>query len=337
MAERFLKLKVQQAARGMRLDRYLATLEELPSRSQFEACGLRAVWEGFELKYSYRLRGGEILEVSWNEPEEIDLQPVPMELKILYEDEDTLVIDKPRGVAVHPGSDRSSPTLVHGVLARLSDEREGWETPLRPGVVHRLDKETTGVLLFARNARALEYYSRQFHDRQVAKVYLAVVKGSPTADGGVVDKAIGRDVFQRKRFRAVNKGGRKALTRWRVLERAPEHSLLWVEPVTGRTHQIRVHLTHLGCPIVGDTLYARKTSGPLLLHAYRLKLRLTDGREAMFESPPPDDFRRAVEELGFSPEWEARLAEAKDWSSSRPAGSSEVPRRGRSSNPPEDP
>lgn len=298
------RLTIDPSARGLRVDRFLATLPGLPTRSQLHRLGLVVRAEGRVLGNAYRLRGGETLEVSWRDEPPLGLEPIPMDLTLLYEDLDTLVVDKPRGLAVHPGAGRPRPTLVHGILARLQEPPEAWQVPSRPGIVHRLDRETTGVLLCAKNTRALAYFSEQFQRRAVIKKYRVVVRGCPPRAEGELETRLARDPVHRKRFRVVSAGGKLARTAWKVLASNGEASLLDIDLYTGRTHQIRVHMAHLGCPVLGDALYSRRASGPLLLHAYRLCLRLMDGRDGCFTAPPPEDFMRAVATFG----WEAFAA-----------------------------
>lgn len=283
------------------MDRFLADLPGLPTRSQLHRLGLVVRAEGRVVGNAYRLRGGERLEVSWRDEPPLGLEPIPMDLTILYEDSDTLVLDKPRGLSVHPGAGRPRPTLVHGILARLQEPPEAWQAPGRPGIVHRLDRETTGVLLCAKNTRALAYYSEQFQRRTVIKKYRAVVRGRPPRTEGELETRLARDPVHRKRFRVVSIGGKPARTAWKVLASNGEASLLDIDLYTGRTHQIRVHLKHLRAPILGDELYGRKSPHipRQALHAYELRLpHPRTGRILEFQAPVPQDMVRAWEALG---------------------------------------
>lgn len=293
------RLRVEPSGRGQRVDRYLAGLEGLPSRSQLQRLDVHVSCGNKTLKPSHRLQGGELLVVSWQDEEPLALEPLPMDLSILYEDADTLVIDKPRGLSVHPGAGKHVPTLVHGILAHLKEPPSGWPAPVRPGIVHRLDKETTGVMVCAKNPAALDWYAAQFRNRSVSKVYLAIARGRPSRDKGTLDTQIVRDPVHRKRFCVSTTGGKRAVTAFEVVSCAQAASLLRLGLLTGRTHQIRVHLAHLGCPILGDVIYSRSAAGPLMLHSWKLSLTLTDGRQVEFTAPLPSDFKERLVELGL--------------------------------------
>jgi 23S rRNA pseudouridine1911/1915/1917 synthase len=292
-------LRVDPTARGLRLDQYLSQLSEMPTRSQFHQRGVAVFTQGKELKFSYRLKGHEELLVQWEEERTLALEPVAMELDVLYEDEATLVLNKPRGISVHPGAGQQVPTLVHGILAHLQEPIDRWQEPTRPGIVHRLDKDTTGVLLCAKNTQALEYYASQFRKRTVKKIYLALVRGKPPQSSGLIETLLARDPHHRRRFRVSSDDGKRAITGYQVLATNSTASLLRLNLYTGRTHQIRVHLAHLGCPIFGDHLYARKAEGDLLLHAFRLQVNLYHGGSAVFEAPLPQDFIKRIEQVGL--------------------------------------
>jgi 23S rRNA pseudouridine1911/1915/1917 synthase len=202
------------------------------------------------------------------------LQPEDISLDIIFENDDLMVVNKPAGMVVHPAAGHDSGTLVHAALAH-APKMEGIGGVQRPGIVHRLDKNTSGVIILAKNDRAHQFLQDQFRERTVNKTYLALVDGSPPTSTGRVEAAIGRDTTQRKRMTVTpDHKGRQAISNYRTLERFPHHSLLEVHPLTGRTHQIRVHMAFLKCPIVGDTIYGRrKTTIPInrhFLHAQRL-------------------------------------------------------------------
>lgn len=293
---------------GERLDVFLAQSLEGLSRSQVQ----RLIKEGHVAvagqpvrKPKHKLKGGEEIEVEIPPPEAVSLEPdaaVPFE--ILYQDEDLVVINKPPGVVIHPAAGHLQGTLVHGLLARIKD-LSGVGGELRPGIVHRLDKDTSGVLLVAKHDRAHLALSRQFKDRQVSKVYLALVHGLPAALSGHVDRPIGRHPVERKKMSVHAPQGREAYTEWKVRElfKRSKAALLEVHPLTGRTHQIRVHLASLGHPIVGDALYGGcRPTGPKaprqMLHAWRLSfLHPRTGRKLSFEAPLPPDFSKLLEEL----------------------------------------
>ncbi|HET7088315.1 MAG TPA: RluA family pseudouridine synthase [Anaerolineae bacterium] len=236
-------------------------------------------------------------------PATIEAEDIP--LSIVYEDADLIVIDKPAGLVVHPAAGHDRGTLVNAILAHAPDLK-GVGGEMRPGIVHRLDKDTSGLIVAAKHDAAHRELQRQFKSRQVKKVYLALVEGRLAPRVGIVDAPIARDRVHRRRM-AVSADGRPSRTRYKVIRylRLAEAAYSFVEahPETGRTHQIRVHLAWLGHPLVGDTLYGRRKPalpiGRQFLHAARLTLRLpSTGEERTFESPLPDDLERVLRSLG---------------------------------------
>jgi 23S rRNA pseudouridine1911/1915/1917 synthase len=223
-------------------------------------------------------------------------------LDILFENQDLLVINKPAGMVVHPAAGHSLGTLVNAVLGYAPDI-EGIGGEERPGIVHRLDKDTSGIILVAKNERSHRWLQDQFRLRKVEKTYLALVDGKPPTSSGRVEASIGRDPSHRKKMAVTAIGkGREAISEYRMLEKFNEHALLEFHPLTGRTHQIRIHCALLGCPIVGDRIYGRKNPSIDLkrhfLHAVRLKIMLpgdTDGR--LFEAPLPDELQIVLTQL----------------------------------------
>ncbi len=229
-------------------------------------------------------KGGQLLErpvvvivrIPPAVPSNLLAEPIP--LNIIFENDDLMVINKPAGMVVHPAAGHASGTLVNAALDH-APELEGIGGEQRPGVVHRLDKETSGLILLAKNERAHRWLQDQFRTRKVEKVYQALVDGHPPTPSGRVEAPIGRDPRQRKQMAIVSAAkGREATSEYHTLESFPEHSLLEVHPITGRTHQIRLHMAFIGCPVVGDTVYGRSHSSlPLqrhFLHAQRLTIRL---------------------------------------------------------------
>ncbi|MBX6350548.1 MAG: RluA family pseudouridine synthase [Clostridia bacterium] len=295
---------------GLRLDRFLALKEELDaSRATVQAWIAEGLVQlnGYEGRRSDRLEAGDRVRLEVPEPEPVELPAQPIPLDIVYEDHDIIVVNKQRGLVVHPAAGNASGTLVNALLAHCRD-LSGIRGVLRPGIVHRIDKDTTGLLVVAKTDRAHAHLARQIRLHLVTRTYLALVKGWPPADEGAIDAPIGRDPSDRTRM-AVRPGhGKPSVTRFRVVEKLPGHALLECRLETGRTHQIRVHLAYMGNPIVGDPVYAK---GPLrpggreslglggqALHAFRLELRHpTDGRALTFEAPLPEDFREALREL----------------------------------------
>jgi 23S rRNA pseudouridine1911/1915/1917 synthase len=230
------------------------------------------------------------------------LQPEAIPLAVIFENADVLVVNKPAGMVVHPAAGHNSGTLVHAALAH-APEMEGVGGVQRPGIVHRLDKDTSGVIILAKNDRAHQFLQAQFSGRAVEKVYLALVDGHPPTPVGRVEAAIGRDTTHRQRMRVVPEGkGRAAVSEYKTLKRYPAHALLEVHPHTGRTHQIRVHMAFLGCPVVGDTVYGRrKPTLPLkrhFLHARQLTITLPgESAPRTFEADLPDELQRVLSEL----------------------------------------
>lgn len=256
---------------------------------------------GRAVKASYRLESGDIIAVTI--PPEVDDTPAPetIPLDVCYEDEQVAVINKPAGMVVHPAFGHTSGTLVNAVLARWP-EIAAFSEASRAGIVHRLDKDTSGVIVVAKTAEALHWLRAQFKQRLVRKRYLTLVFGTPDTPEGVIDAPIGRDTDQRKRM-AVRRGEREALTEFRVLEHYADFSLLEVFPKTGRTHQIRVHLAHLGAPILGDLVYGRPSTAIArqALHAYRLTLpHPRDNQAVTFVAHVPPDMVAAWLKLGGS-------------------------------------
>lgn len=297
-----IRLRVDALRAGRRLDRALAELLPRCSRAQLQRlirAGLVRV-EGRPCKPSSFLREGQLVEVLLPPPEGPRLVPQELPLRVLFADEDLIVVDKPPGMAVHPGSGLREGTLVNALLARFPHLREVGP-PERPGIVHRLDKDTSGLLAVAASAEAYRALVEQFKRREVVKVYLGVTVGEPDREEGEVRLPVGRHPVVRTRM-AVRPEGREAITRWRVVRRLGGFCLLELHPLTGRTHQIRVHLRAVGMPLVGDPLYGRRQAAVRFprqaLHAHRLCLRhpRTD-RPLCFESPLPPDMAGLLQEL----------------------------------------
>lgn len=289
---------------GKRLDRFLATRLGEASRTQIQQriAGGRIRIDGAPAKAALLLRAGQVIEVDPEFPAEplaLEAQDIP--LTVLFEDECLLVINKPAGLVVHPAPGNWQGTLVNALLHHWGGTREGLDA-MRPGIVHRLDKDTSGVLVIAKDALTLAHLAKQFHDRLVDKQYVAIVWGKVAKDRGVMSGPIGRHPVHRKQM-AVRPGGRVAETLYEVVERLPTATLLRLTPHTGRTHQLRVHLAALGHPIIGDTTYGttRTTSPPIdrqALHAERLRIEHPRTHETLsFHAPLATDMLRAVESL----------------------------------------
>jgi 23S rRNA pseudouridine1911/1915/1917 synthase len=293
------KLTVQHTDAGQRLDRFLAQALPAFSRSRLQAL-IREEFvtvNGNAARPRDLIRAGDVIE--WREPEiaKIDAEPERMDLEILFEDGDLLVLNKPAGLVVHPGAGHQRHTLVNALLAHCKNLSVigGKE---RPGIVHRLDKETSGALVVAKNDAAHRDLSKQFADRTTGKVYLALVAGLPRKSFGTIDAPIARHPVHRHRMSIAQRSGRSAKTEYRVLRSSADRSLLECTIHTGRTHQIRVHLHHLGHPVLGDKVYGGKRGGNSprqMLHAWKLSFRHPRSGETMsFEAPPPADFIKAT-------------------------------------------
>lgn len=290
---------------GERLDSFLSSTSLDVSRSRARSWieqGRVRVDGVAQTRPAHRLAGGERIEVEIPEPGPASLQPESIPLSVLYEDGNVIVVDKPAGMVVHPAPGHLTATLAHAALAHAPD-LEGIGGERRPGIVHRLDRGTSGVIVIAKKEAAFHALQAQFQERSVEKIYRALVIGRPPAPEGEITGAIGRHPRDRKRMAVVGKGrGRESVTRFRILEQYPEHAELEVRPETGRTHQIRVHLASIGCPVLGDRVYAhRPSSVPAprpMLHAWRLRLVLPGQSDRrLLEAPLPPDYLEAREQL----------------------------------------
>jgi 23S rRNA pseudouridine1911/1915/1917 synthase len=287
-----------RAEAGRRLDHVLH--ERLPqySRARIQQWIRNGgvLVNGAAARASYTVRGGEAIQVEPAEPPPLHAEPEEIPLTILYEDDDVVAVDKPAGMVVHAGAGVHSGTLVNALLHRFG-ALSGLGGEMRPGIVHRLDRYTSGVILVAKNDAAHRKLAVQFSSRRVEKVYLALVHGSVKQEGGVIDKPIARDPIHRTRMTARLRDGRTAYTEYRVIERLPGFTFLEVKIGTGRTHQIRVHLASIHHPVVGDALYGapaqvpgRPPLGRYFLHAHRIRFfRPADGVPVTVISPLPQE------------------------------------------------
>ncbi len=291
--------------REERLDRYLVIC--LPEFSRSRLQGLIA--DGFvdvnglpARKAGQMLESGEKVTIRIPPPVPSRLAGENIPLDILFENDDLMVVNKPAGMVVHPAAGHDSGTLVHAVLG-YDPEMKGIGGEERPGVVHRLDKDTSGLILLAKNDRAHHWLQDQFRLRKVEKTYLALVDGQPPTPTGRVEAAIGRDPSHRKKMAIVPSAkGRESISEYKTLESFRNHTLLEFHPITGRTHQIRLHCAFLGCPIVGDEIYGHRHPtikiGRHFLHAYRLKIILPGQVQPKnFEAPLPDDLVEILDQL----------------------------------------
>lgn len=298
--DRVLRFTVSPSDAGGRLDARLAECEEMDSRAEAQRLidAGDVLVNGEPRPKRHRLAAGDVVEVSLGAPPRTpgDLHAEELDVPIVFSDEHMVVVDKPAGMVTHPSKGHDEGTLVHGLLgAGIA----GGDDPDRPGIVHRLDRDTSGLLLVARTPRAHRRLGRMMRDREIERRYLALVHGEfPPAL--TVDRPIGRDPRRRTRQAVVPVGGREAITHFRTVERLGHLTLIEARLETGRTHQVRVHLEAAGHPVVGDPVYGQRRASHGLdrqfLHAYRLHVPHPEtGEEMEFESPLPDDLAAALD------------------------------------------
>lgn len=345
---------------GLRVDKYVAEVEHVLTRSQLKARSARVLVNGRPERLSCKLKVGDRIELFWNDEPSHDFSAEHLPLAIIYEDENVFVIDKAQGMVTHPANGNWSGTVANAILglevdragrAKATDQAESAapgaispvifgtpaasagtsepavsggarspdlhpsDVPLsganfshpgtpRGGIVHRLDKDTSGVLIVARNTETQAFLSDQFRNRQTRKLYVAILQGQPPAPAGRVDNHLGRDKRNRKKFASSTAGGRRAITDYTVVSRwaidgVVRYSVVLLYPRTGRTHQLRVHMAEMNCPILGDPLYGRKDrlipEATLMLHAHKLKIKLPGHADAsLFTAPIPERFHAGL-------------------------------------------
>jgi len=299
------RLRFKTSSSGGRLDVTLVTHVPDFSRNRLQQLirsGHVKVNGEVVTKPGFRLDGGEAVEVIIPAPTPSTIEAESIPLDVVFENEDLMLINKPAGMVVHPSAGHASGTLVHAALAHAPDIM-GIGGEIRPGVVHRLDKDTSGLILLAKNDTAHNTLQAQFKKREVGKRYLALVDGQPPTPAGRIEAPIGRDPGHRKKMKVLSQGkGREAISVFHSLETFSEHTLLEVNPKTGRTHQIRVHLTFLGCPIVGDRDYGRRkptlSIDRMFLHAAAITFTLPgDDQARSFEAPLPSELEMVLDQL----------------------------------------
>jgi 23S rRNA pseudouridine1911/1915/1917 synthase len=305
-------LVIEASHPGERLDRWLHARFPQTSRGTVQRLitGGHLEVDGRRVKPTHVPRAGETITIRWPAPTPAEAQPEARPLEVLFEDDCLLVINKPPDWAVHPSAGHASGTVVNALLHHCAGRLSGIGGVARPGIVHRLDKDTSGCLLVAKDDAAHLALSQQFAGREVEKVYLAIVCGCPQPEQGEIRAAIARHPTHRKRMAVTDGSGRTAWTSYRVRERLREAALVEATLHTGRTHQLRVHFKHIGCPIVGDLTYGNRQNQRLraalgvaaprqMLHAWRLGFaHPRTGNRIRLEAPWPYDFRRALEQLG---------------------------------------
>ena len=296
-------LQTSEEDRGARLDTFLARAMEDLTRS----AAAKAIEEGRVLvsgkvpSKSLKLTGNETIEFTPEEPAPIDAVPQDIPLDVVYEDDDVIVVNKPSGLVVHPAPGHPDGTLVNALLFHCGASLSGVGGVLRPGIVHRIDRDTSGLIIAAKNDYAHQFLSAQLADHTLARTYECIVVGNLREDSGTVDAPIARDSRDRKRM-AVVSGGRRAVTHWTVLARYPGYTHVQCRLETGRTHQIRVHMAYLGHPILGDTVYGAKKPVPGLtgqcLHAVGLQFIHPRTKELVSLSCPlPGEFTAALRKI----------------------------------------
>jgi len=305
---------------GMRVDSFVSDVMKLCSRSQIRQWVLKAFVNGREVKLGKRVKLGDRVMVLYRKPLPPKINPENISLDVIYEDDNVLVINKPQGMVVHPAPGNYSGTVVNALVFRYASLREKLNTSsseindaiyesigdLRPGIVHRLDKDTSGVLVTAKNLETLEFLSREFKSRRVKKLYLAVVKGVLPNSKGRIDVNLIRDKKNRKRFAWTNEPdrGKRAVTDYRVLRSFTDYSFVLLRPRTGRTHQLRVHMRYLGCPILGDPIYSRKDKlfpdATLMLHAYKIWIRIPTSFDSLGELKEELNWKDSTALKGYS-------------------------------------
>ncbi|WP_339198037.1 RluA family pseudouridine synthase [Solibacillus sp. FSL R5-0449] len=286
---------------GERIDKALSQMEESWSRSQIGNWldEERILVNGAAVKAKYKVKQGDVIEVTVPEVEDLEIVPEDLNLEIVYEDADVLVVNKPRGMVVHPAPGHTSGTLVNGLMHHCKD-LSGINGVARPGIVHRIDKDTSGLLMVAKNDVAHESLVNQLVEKSVTRKYTALVHGHIAHEKGTIDAPIGRDQKDRQKQAVVDKG-KHAVTHFQVIERFGDFTLVECRLETGRTHQIRVHMNYIGFPLAGDPKYGpRKTIdfGGQVLHAGVLGfIHPVTKKYLEFESPLPEDFKQLLEEL----------------------------------------
>lgn len=296
------KLLITENEAGQRADVGLASLLEL-TRSNMQKLleDGRAVKGSKVLKANYKLKLGDEIIVTLPEPQPLDVQPENIPIDIIYEDEDVVVVNKARGMVVHPAAGNYNGTLVNALLYHCKN-LSGINEVIRPGIVHRLDKDTSGIMICAKNDAAHVSLSEQIQSKTAKRTYMAVVRGNIKTDSGVIETLIARDKNDRKKMAVVKEDGRNAVTEYEVMERFGKYTIVKCKLLTGRTHQIRVHMEYLGYPLVGDPKYSPKKT-PFAINGQALHSLTLDfihprtGEQMHFEAPLPEDMHKIVTRL----------------------------------------
>lgn len=298
------EIKLISQENGVRIDAWLSKSLEKYSRSYIQKLinDGRVFVNGSAIKANYKVKLEDEITVKIPEPEVLDIVPENIDVPVLYEDEHVLVINKPKGMVVHPAAGNYSGTLVNALMDYCGDNLSSINGVIRPGIVHRIDKDTSGVLVVAKSNEAHEKLSSMLKDHDINRVYIALVHGTIREESGKIDAPIGRHPVDRKKMAVNTKNGRRAVTHFKVLERFKDTTLVEARLETGRTHQIRVHMSYIGFPILGDTVYGRRKDkydlGGQALHAKLLGFVHPITNEYMeFEAQLPEYFVKLMEEL----------------------------------------
>ena len=288
---------------GKRLDAYITSIDSEITRTAAQRLIEQGniLVNGEKKKTAYKVSNGDIITIEKEEPKEIELKAQNIPIDIVYEDDDIIVVNKPKGMVVHPANGNPDGTLVNAIMAICKDSLSGIGGEIRPGIVHRLDKDTSGLLIVAKNDKAHVNMSEQIKNHEVKKTYIALVRGVVKENEATIDMPIGRSTSDRKKM-AVIKTGRNAVTHIKVLKRYNKYTLLQVNIETGRTHQIRVHLSYIGYPIIGDCTYSNgKNEFGIVgqcLHAKCLEFKHPiTGAEMKLEAPLPKYFEEIIQKL----------------------------------------
>lgn len=295
--------KIEENNKKERLDKVLSNLDKTLSRTAIQ----RLIEENKicvnnkKEKASYKVSIGDIITIEEEQAKEIDLKAQDIPVEVLYEDNDIIVVNKPKGLVVHPANGNPDGTLVNAVMNICKDTLSGIGGEIRPGIVHRLDKDTSGVIIIAKNDVAHINLSNQIKNREVKKIYIALVRGVIKENEATINMPIGRSTKDRKKM-AVSKNGKEAVTHFKVLERFENYTLLQIKIDTGRTHQIRVHMSEIGYPIVGDYIYSngKNPFGVIgqMLHAKSIEFKHpTTNKTIKIEAPIPEYFEKIINEL----------------------------------------
>lgn len=297
------KYIVKNESQGKRLDKYVTEQNTEITRTAVQRLidEKNILVNGKEQKASYKVNENDVVEVEVPEPKKIEIKAEDIPIEVIYEDSDIVVVNKPKGMVVHPGNGNLDGTLVNAIMAKCEGSLSGIGGEIRPGIVHRIDKDTSGLLIVAKNDKAHVNLSEQIKEHKVKKTYIALVRGVVKEDEATIDMPIGRSKTDRKKM-AVCKDGKNAVTHIKVLKRWEHYTLLQVNIETGRTHQIRVHLSYIGYPIIGDYTYSngKNEFGVVgqCLHAQKLEFKHPTTNKIMeLEAPLPEYFQEIIQKL----------------------------------------